>query len=152
MTPRLPHADELGSLPLTDEAAVLERVAALVRCATRRQLWFLPLDAGRRQLPLVVPVEVPRRPDDDAGRVLAGLVAALGTVAKVAEVVVVIERPGPEVTTIDDLAWLAALGEARELVDVPIVGPMLAHDAGVRWAPGSHRDAGDDPASPRGES
>jgi hypothetical protein len=141
----MPRPEELPKLPLTSDAAILQRVADIVSGALRRQAWFLLLDARRCQLSIIIPVDLPQRPDDDPVQAFGRMLRTLGTIEDVAEVIVVYERPGPEVPTADDLAWLTGMQGAIESVDFPVHGPFLASDQGVTWW-GRHHDAGRDDA------
>ncbi len=133
MSTRIPPADKLRGLPLLDDAAILERAATIVLGAFRRQAWFLLLDARRCQLPIIIPMDLPRRPDHDPVEAFGRMFQTLGTLEDVAEVIVVYERPGPGIVTADDLAWLTGLEGAIEGSDLPVHGPLFASDPGLRW-------------------
>lgn len=54
--------------PLTTDAQIEQRVAALVGRAYRRQLWFLFVGHDRRQRPLLIPFsDPPNHPDNSLG-------------------------------------------------------------------------------------
>ncbi|HWL01907.1 MAG TPA: hypothetical protein VNQ52_05980 [Microbacteriaceae bacterium] len=139
MSTRIPSADALADLPLLDEAAIIERLAAVVQGAFRRQAWFLLLDARKAQLPIVIPMDLPRRPEGDSGEALGRLLETLSTLEEVAEIAVVYERPGPDLVTDDDLVWLIGIEDASGHTDLPVHGPFFATDTGIRrWK--SHHD------------
>jgi len=145
MNTRIPLAEALVGLPLRDERAILDRLAVVIQGAFRRQAWFLLLDAQRAQLPLVIPMDLPRRPEPDPDAGFGRILEALGTLDDVAEIVVVFERPGPDVVTDGDLAWLVGIDEAIGSARLPVHGPFLATSAGIRrWRP--HHDASVDDA------
>ena len=140
MSNRIPPASELGMLPLRDNAEILHRVAVVVQGAFRHQAWFLLLDARRTQLPIIIPMDLPRRPEEDPAEGFTRMFRTLGTIEDVAEILVVVERPGPDLATVDDLAWLVGIEHAITRAGLPVHGPYFATDTGVRgW--GSHRDA-----------
>lgn len=142
MNAQLPNAAELADLPLTDDAAVLERVATVLRSASRRQVWLLLLDDCRCLLPTLIPMNLPPRPDHDAASAFVPMLGALLSLADVAHLVLVYERPGPDTPSRDDLAWLAAFAEAIELAAGSVLGLCFATDPGVRrWE--LHHDAVD---------
>jgi len=147
MSSRIPLAASLPELPLTDENAILQRLATLVQGAFRRQAWFLVLDEHRAQLPVVIPMDLPPRPDQDPGDVFRRVFETLGSLDDVAELLVIYERPGPPFATDDDLAWLLGMEDAVARATLPVHGPYFATGNGNRrWR--AHPDAADpDPES-----
>lgn len=125
--------DDVADVSLATDEALLERVRDLVEGAYRQQLWFMFLDEDDRQLPLLVPLDVPDRPGEDHSDPLGPFVAALVDEVRPRSVVVVLERPGPDTLTHGDREWFAVVDRACGAVGVVRRGPILAHDDGFRW-------------------
>jgi len=129
-----PRFDDIADLPLTTDEAVLGRVdGLLVEGALRRQLWLLLLDEDDRQLPVLMPCDVPARP---AGLHTVGFRRMVGMLADefaVSSIVVVLERPGPPRLSPGDRAWCALVDDACRAAGMRLRGPLLCHDGGTRW-------------------
>jgi hypothetical protein len=125
--------DDVADISLATDEALLERVRDLVEGAYRQQLWFMFLDEDDRQLPLLVPLDVPDRPGPEHVDPLGPFVAALVDEVRPRVVVVVLERPGPDELTLGDREWFAVVGHACRAAGVVRRGPVLAHDDGFRW-------------------
>jgi len=130
---RMIPASEAALLPLTTDDDVLERVRALVGHAMRRQFWLMFLDDEQRQLPILMPTDLPRRPRrGDAhrfGEFLSDLVEVVGA----SSVIVTYERRAGDELSDSDLEWLRMARKGCRLAGVPLRGPLLAHRRGVRW-------------------
>lgn len=133
--PSLPHADELQRLPLRSDEELLTRIRVLVQQALRRQLWFLLLDANDCQLPVVVPMDIPMRPESEnpeGPANLAGFIDAIAEASGAASVVIVYERPGPADLRPADLAWTSMLAEVERLAATPLRGVVFVGSRRVR--------------------
>lgn len=84
------------------------------------------------QLPLLIPFDVPDRPDGHRDQ-LDPFVAALVDEVRPRSIVVVLERPGGDELTRGDREWFAVVDRACHAAGVPRRGPILAHDDGFRW-------------------
>lgn len=122
--------------PLTTDLDVFERVADLIGGALRRQLWVLLLDDDDRQLPVIIPIDVPARPRRRDAAGFAAFLRATVTTCHAASVVLVLERPGPPSISNDDRRWFSMLAAACRAAPVAWRGPVLCHSAGVRWVAG----------------
>lgn len=119
--------------PLTTDALIEQRVAALVGRACRRQLWFLFLDHQQVQLPLIIPVgDPPARPDGSTRDLAHGIRMAMESV-DAASVIVVIERFADQAVTAVDSSWARAIDETFREAGVLVRCFLLSHRRGVRW-------------------
>jgi hypothetical protein len=125
--------DDVADVSLATDEALLERVRDLVEGAYRQQLWFMFLDDDDRQLPILVPLDVPDRPGEEHSDPLNPFVAALVDEVRPRSIVVVLERPGPDWLTVSDREWFAVVERACRAAGVVRRGPILAHDDGFRW-------------------
>jgi hypothetical protein len=125
--------DDVADVSLATDEALLERVRDLVEGASRQQLWFMFLDDDDRQLPILVPLDVPDRPGEEHSDPLNPFVAALVDEVRPRSIVVVLERPGPDWLTVSDREWFAVVERACRAAGVVRRGPILAHDDGFRW-------------------
>jgi hypothetical protein len=125
--------DGVADVSLATDEALLERVRDLVEGAYRQQLWFMFLDEDDRQLPILVPLDVPDRPGEEHSDPLNPFVAALVDEVRPRSIVVVLERPGPDWLTVSDREWFAVVDDACRAAGVVRRGPILAHDDGFRW-------------------
>ena len=125
--------DDVADVSLATDEALLERVRDLVEGAYRQQLWFMFLDERDRQLPLLIPFDVPDRPDEEHRDRLDPFVAHLVDEVQPRSIVVVLERPGPDWLTVSDREWFAVIDDASRAAGVVRRGPILAHDDGFRW-------------------
>ena len=118
--------------PLTTDALIEERVAALVGRACRRQLWFFFVDQERRQRPLLIPLsDPPSQPDDSVGDLARVMKHALQ--AQHAEsLVIVLERYSDATFSAGDKAWARRLNQEFSAVNVPVLGFFVSHRRGVR--------------------
>lgn len=128
-----PSFDDIADIALTTDAAILERVRDLVDGAYRRQLWLMLLDDEHRQLPVVLPCDVPAAPPPVAARGVRRFVGGLSEEFDVGSVIVVLERPGAEPLTAGDRGWLRIAANACRAAGLPLRGPVMATDAGFRW-------------------
>lgn len=128
----IPRFDEVHEAPLTSDEEVLVRVDSLIGRANRRQIWLLFLDAQDRQLPLLMPCEVPTRPGRMTGAFPGFLRELVESVEADAIVSVLERRRGPELTE-GDRIWLRLLRDAPAGIGVRQRGPILSSRAGVRW-------------------
>ena len=124
--------DDVSAIALETDDAVLERVTALVRNAIRRQVWLMFLDSDRRQLPVLLPTEIPANPGEDDTELIGSFIRTMASEVDAATVVVTLERAGSPDLTDPDRAWLATLLDACEASSIPFHGPYLCHRRGVR--------------------
>ncbi len=129
----IPPFDDIALEPLTTDAAVQSRVHDLIGCALRHQLWLMFLDAGDRQLPLLMPADVPRAPEGSDLSRFAEFLRGLVETVEAASVVITLERAGDDELDDDDRAWFRLIHRAAELAEARLRGPLLAHSTGVRW-------------------
>ena len=126
--------EDIAHVSLADDEVLLERVRDVVEGAYRRQVWLLFLDVEHRQLPIVIPHDVPSSPNRGHragfGPFIAGLVEEL----RPASIVVVLERPGRDDLRRGDREWFAVIDDACRAAGVVRRGPILAHDDGFRIA------------------
>ena len=127
------HFDDTREHPLTTDEHVLDRVKELVSTALRRQLWFMFLDAQNVQLPVLMPTDVPRRPDSADPALLARFISGVTDELDADAIVVTLERRGSDEITDDDRAWFRLVREACAMAELKLRGPLLAHTRGVRW-------------------
>jgi hypothetical protein len=128
-----PHYSQAMLQPLTTDALIEERVAALVGRACRRQLWFLFLDENQVQLPLLIPVGDPPITPDASVRTLAQAIAVAMDAEAAASVIVVIERYADPAITPSDTAWARAIGDAFNELGIVVQCFLVSHRRGVRW-------------------
>ncbi|CAN5136125.1 hypothetical protein BH11ACT3_BH11ACT3_08270 [soil metagenome] len=126
-------ASEAALVPLVSDDDVLERVTVLVGHGIRRQAWLMFLDDENRQLPLLMPTDLPRKPRRDDAHRFAEFLSDLVEVVDAAAVVLTLERPASEELTEADLAWLRMMRSGCRIAGVRLRGPLLAHRSGVRW-------------------
>ena len=119
--------------PLTTDEQVLDRAKLLLGTAMRRQLWFMFLDGDNIQLPLLMPTDVPRTPDNADPTQLARFIRGVVDTADAAVIIVALERRGSDEITSDDRAWFQLVRQACVMIELPQRGPLLCHTRGVRW-------------------
>ncbi|NNC11437.1 hypothetical protein HII28_06030 [Planctomonas sp. JC2975] len=126
-------AADAATIPLSDDAAVLERVRSLIGRALGRRMWFLFVDAADLQLPMVMPIDdYPPEPGDEAP-IVAEVVSDVMRARGASGVVVVWERPLGEEANAADRAWASALAVAFARADLALRGQLISHRSGVRW-------------------
>jgi hypothetical protein len=130
---KIPSYEDTHEQPLTTDEQVLERVTLLVRNALRRQLWLMFLDADDRQLPVLMPTDVPVRPRSSDASDLARFIHGVNDDLGASSIVVALERRGSDEISDDDRAWLRLVREAAEMAELRLRGPVLVHTRGVRW-------------------
>ena len=119
--------------PLTTDEHVLSRAKLLLGTAMRRQLWFMFLDGDNIQLPLLMPTDVPRSPNNANPADLARFIRGVIDEADASTIIVALERRGSDEITSDDRAWFRLVREACAMIELPQRGPVLCHTGGVRW-------------------
>lgn len=129
----IPRFDDVRDAPLTTDDEVLRRAELLLGHAIRRQLWLMFLDEDDRQLPLLMPTYVPRRPGPGHRENYARVLGVLFEDADADSMVVAYERRGSEALTAADRDWLGLVREACADAGIPVRGPLLVHDGGIRW-------------------
>ena len=129
----IPKFDDVRDDRLVTDEQVLQRVASLLERAVRRQLWLLFLDEQQRQLPVIMPSYVPRSPDDGELERFAGFLGVLFEDVDAEALIVVYERRGRDELSEPDRRWLRFVDAACRAAAVPVRGPLLLHDRGVRW-------------------
>lgn len=128
-----PHYRDVLDTVLDSDDKLLDRARDLLEHALRRQLWLMFLDEEGRQLPLLMPIDVPRRP---GARESSGFARFLGELVEdfeAASVVIALERRGGEGVTATDAEWFRMGRDACTAAGVPLRGPLLCHSGGVRW-------------------
>ena len=128
-----PRYEDTQEHPLITDENVLERVTLLVRTAMRRQLWFMFADGDDRQLPLLMPTDVPRSPDGADPSNLARFILDATDGLGVDSIIVTLERRGSDEITDDDRAWFRLVRDACAMAELKLRGPLLCHTRGVRW-------------------
>ena len=129
----IPRFDDVRDVPLVTDEEVLRRAELLLGHAIRRQLWLMFLDEHECQLPLLMPSYVPRRPGPGHLENYARVLGVLFEDADADSMVVAYERRGGDALTAADRAWLALVRDACGEAAIPLRGPLLVHDRGVRW-------------------
>jgi hypothetical protein len=124
--------DDVSAVALESDADVLARVNALVRNAIKRQVWLMFLDADRRQLPVLLPTEIPASPGEEDSELIGSFLRTMMSDVDAATAVITLERPGTADLTDSDRAWLETLRRAADVAGVDVVGPFLCHRRGVR--------------------
>lgn len=124
--------DDVSAVALETDSDVLARVTALVRNAIKRQVWLMFLDSDRRQLPVLLPTEIPASPGDEDAELIGSFISTMTSEVDAATVVITLERPGTPELTDTDRAWLETLSRAAEASGIPYHGPYLCHRRGVR--------------------
>ena len=130
---KIPSYEDTHEQPLTTDEQVLERVTLLVRNALRRQLWLMFLDGDDRQLPVLMPTDVPARPRSSDASELARFIHGVNDELGASSIVVALERRGSDEISDDDGAWLRLVRDAAEMAELRLRGPVLVHTRGVRW-------------------
>ncbi len=128
-----PNHEETMTQPLTTDALIEQRVAALVGRAVRRQLWFLFLDDDHVQLPLVMPFSDPPLTPDASVSTLASVIRLAMESENASSVVVVIERYADAMLSDADKKWARAIIGACEKREVVVRAMLVSHRSGVRW-------------------
>ena len=126
------HFDDVSAQALETDDEIVARVRELVRNAIRHQVWLMFLNAERRQLPVIMPTDVPPAPDEDDPSRIGAFIRELAAELEASTVVVTYERVGGDQLTDADRVWLRALHEACENSRVAFSGPHLCHRRGVR--------------------
>lgn len=129
----IPRFDDVRDAPLATDEEVLQRAELLLGHAIRRQLWLMFLDEYDRQLPLLMPTYVPRRPGPGHQENYARVLGVLFEDAEADSMVVAYERRGTEALSGVDRAWLQLVRDACAHAGIPLRGPLLVHDGGIRW-------------------
>ena len=117
--------------PLTNDTQLLRRASDLVGRATRRQLWLMFLDSSDMQSPVLLPTDIPARPGSRDAGPFSTFIEEIVKAVECAAIVVVLERPGPEGLSDDDLSWLALLRDSTALAGVELRTTLLSHSSGV---------------------
>lgn len=130
---RIPNYEETHEQPLTTDEQVLERVGLLVRNALRRQLWLMFLDGDDRQLPVLMPTDVPAHPQTTDASTLARFIHGVNDDLGASSIVVALERRGSDEISEDDRAWFRLVAAAASMAELRLRGPLLVHTRGVRW-------------------
>jgi len=129
----IPRYDDVRFDPLRTDEEVLERASLLLGHALRRQLWLMFLDEDERQLPVLMPSYLPRRPRAEHRDNLGRLFGVLCEDADADSLIVAYERRGPAELTDADRAWLATVHTGCADAAIPLRALLLVHDGGVRW-------------------
>ena len=128
-----PHDSDLSRETLESDHDLTERVRSLLTGALRRQIWLMFLDHEARQLPVIMPSDVPRRPRDGEavgfGRFLGSVVDEL----EATTAVITFERRGSDTYDESDREWFRLIRDACSSSGIALRGPLLCHTEGVRW-------------------
>ena len=126
------HYNDTIAIPLSSDDLIEERVSALIGRASRRQLWFLFLDANDAQLPLIMPfTDPPITPD--CLEPLARIIEQVMNEENAQSVVVVIERCADETFSQSDRLWARAISQQFQQSKIAVRCVMISHCRGVRW-------------------
>ena len=131
MTPQ-PYED-VREIPLATDALVLTRVVDLIQHSIRRQIWLMFLDEEQRQLPVLMPSYVPRRPEAGALGPFGEFLGGLFDEVDASSMVIIYERVGSDSLSDSDREWFRLIHASCLAERIPLRGPLLAHDGGVRW-------------------
>ena len=101
---KTPNYEDTHEHPLITDEDVLERVTLLVRNALRRQLWLMFLDGEDRQLPVLMPTDVPANPKTTDATNLARFIRGVNDELEATSIVVSLERRGSDEISNDDRA------------------------------------------------
>ena len=119
--------------PLTTDALIQARVDSLIGRAQNRQIWLLFLDHNHVQSPLVLPVsDVPVAPSPDDLDNWCELIRGTTEAVDARDVIIVLERYGPERLTDADRGWASLLSDACRVAGVTLRALALSHRHGVR--------------------
>jgi len=129
----IPSFTSVRNVAVTTDDELLTRVTQLLDAGLRRELWLMFLDERRYQLPVIMPIDVPRRPrrNDRAG--FAGFIRDLADDLEAPTIIVTLERRGNDTITADDAEWFRLVHGACAEAGLELRGPMLCHGGGVRW-------------------
>lgn len=127
-----PRYDDLEDTPVATDEQLLDRVEDLLMGACGRQFWLMFLDDRDCQLPVLLPCDVPTRPDGEPAA-LGRFIREVGRSVDAAAVVAVFERRGGPTLGDPDRAWLRHLRDAMRESSLLVRGPLLCFDDGVRW-------------------
>jgi len=130
---KTPNYEDTHEHPLITDEDVLERVTLLVRNALRRQLWLMFLDGEDRQLPVLMPTDVPANPKTTDATNLARFIRGVNDELEATSIVVSLERRGSDEISNDDRAWFRLVRDACAMAELRLRGPLLVHTRGVRW-------------------
>ena len=119
--------------PLTTDEQVLARVTDLIAHAIRRQVWLMFLDEEDRQLPLLMPSYVPRKPQRDALGPFGEFLGSLVDEVDASSMVILFERIGGDTLSDSDREWFQLIHAACVAEGIRLRGLLLAHTRGVRW-------------------
>lgn len=125
--------EDIAHVSLAADEVLLDRVRDIVEGAFRRQLWLMFLDEEHRQLPIVIPHDVPGSPNRSHRTGFRPFIAELVDEIRPTSIVAVLERPGPDIVRRGDREWFAVVDDACRAAGVVPRGPILAHDDGFRW-------------------
>jgi hypothetical protein len=125
--------DDIAHVSLAADETLLDRVRDIVEGAYRRQLWLMFLDEEHRQLPIVIPHDVPSSPNRSHRAGFRPFIAELVDEIRPTSIVAVLERPGPDIVRRGDREWFAVVDDACRAAGVVPRGPILVHDDGFRW-------------------
>jgi len=130
---KIPNYDDTLEHPLITDDDVLTRVTLLVRNALRRQLWLMFLDGDDRQLPVLMPTDVPANPGTADASNLARFIRGVNDDLDATSIVVSLERRGSDEISNDDRAWFRLVRDACAMAELRLRGPVLVHTRGSRW-------------------
>ena len=129
----IPKYLDTPDVSLADDDVLRQRIESLLGIANSRQVWLMFLDSNECQLPTLMPAYVPEQPEPDDSEWLEQMVRTVTLGIGAATVVTIFERPGSGELTSSDCAWLRMLRASGAAGSIATRGPLLCHDAGVRW-------------------
>ncbi len=118
-------------LPLTNETQLIDRAFNLVGTAKRLQLWLMFLDVHDVQSPVLLPTDIPVRPGPRDAGPFSTFIEEVVKAVEYPSIVVVLERPGAEGVTDDDICWFRLLRDSARLAGVELRATLLSHSSGV---------------------
>ena len=127
------HFDQVREIRLETDADLETRVGEILDAASRRQLWLMFLDLNSRQLPVLIPADIPPRPGKREVLGFSTFLTGVMEATEAATLVFVLERPGSDHISVRDAEWFRFLQLECSSASIPTRGPILCHDGGVRW-------------------
>ena len=128
-----PAYDAVADIPLRTDEEILDRVTSILTGAIRRQLWLMFLDDHQRQLPILIPADVPLRPSVLHHERFGPTLRAVADEVDAGSAIIVYERRGSDELTDADRTWLRFIVTEAEKVNIDLRGPLLCYTRGVRW-------------------
>ena len=80
-----------------------------------------------------MPSYVPRKPEADSLGPFGEFLGSLVDEVDASSMVIIFERTGGDTLGDNDREWFRLIHAACIAENIPLRGPLLAHDGGVRW-------------------